>query len=205
MCESTAPGTGADLVRPRPWRRRGCRCTSLPTNWMSMGALMPKFRIWLTMSAGWKKNSMPGKCLGQFLAQLGDVTRRRAMVLLVERAEDFHVGGADGAVVGVGRVDAAVGQADVVDDRADLLRRDLRADELLDLIGGVGRFLDARGRCGCACAGGTARRPRSGRNPGRWSAAAPSKAGRSPGTRTRTSSASPARPPTDPRTSRGTA
>ena len=31
---------------------------------------MPKFRIWLTMSAGWKKNSTPGKRLGKYLAQM---------------------------------------------------------------------------------------------------------------------------------------
>ena len=40
-----------------------------PVNWTSIAAGRPKFRIWVTMSAGWKKNSMPGKPLGQFGAQ----------------------------------------------------------------------------------------------------------------------------------------
>jgi hypothetical protein len=31
-----------------------------PMNWMSMGAGVPKLRVWLTWSAGWKKNSTPG-------------------------------------------------------------------------------------------------------------------------------------------------
>jgi hypothetical protein len=38
--------------------------TSMPTNCTSMGAERPKFNIWLTMSAGWKKNSTPGYSRG---------------------------------------------------------------------------------------------------------------------------------------------
>ncbi len=32
--------------------------------WTSIAAGRPKFRIWVTMSAGWKKNSMPGNRFG---------------------------------------------------------------------------------------------------------------------------------------------
>ena len=32
----------------------------VPTTCTSIGAGNPKFKIWVTMSAGWKKNSLPG-------------------------------------------------------------------------------------------------------------------------------------------------
>ena len=35
-----------------------------PLTKTSIGAESPKFRIWLTMSAGWKKNSTPGNRFG---------------------------------------------------------------------------------------------------------------------------------------------
>lgn len=35
-----------------------------PVTWTSIGAGSPKFRIWLTMSAGWKKKVTPGNSRG---------------------------------------------------------------------------------------------------------------------------------------------
>ena len=39
-------------------------CTSLPTTCRSIGAGTPKFRIWLTMSAGRKAKEVPGNWRG---------------------------------------------------------------------------------------------------------------------------------------------
>ena len=61
----------------------------------------------------------------------------------IERDEDFRVGGPDGAVVAVRSIDAAVGQADVVDDAHEFARRNLAADALVDQIGEARCFLDA--------------------------------------------------------------
>jgi hypothetical protein len=40
-----------------------------PVNCTSMAAGRPKLRIWVTMSAGWKKNSTPGKRRGSSAQQ----------------------------------------------------------------------------------------------------------------------------------------
>ena len=85
-----------------------------------------------------------------------DVIRRSAWCSGVQRDEDVRVGRADGAGVGVGRVDAAVGQADVVEDarRVRPSGISLRID-CLDL---VGRAWPSP-RCACrsarGCAAGT--------------------------------------------------
>ena len=55
-----------DLARPG---RGSCR-RRVPMNWMSIGAGRPKFRIWLTMSAGWKMKSVPGNSLGSSMRSL---------------------------------------------------------------------------------------------------------------------------------------
>ena len=76
---------------------------------------MPKLRICVTMSAGWKKNSMPGKRLGNSRAQFVHVFLRRPVVRL-QGNQDFGIHGADRARIAVGQIDAAIGQADVVED-----------------------------------------------------------------------------------------
>ncbi len=62
-CVSTAPG-----IRRMRLARMPASCwlaaTSAPENCTSMADGSPKLRIWLTMSAGWKANSTPGKRLG---------------------------------------------------------------------------------------------------------------------------------------------
>ena len=55
------------------------------------------------------------------------------MVLLVEGDEDFPVGRRNLRAVAQGQVDAAVGDADVVQHRGDFVRRDLLAEELGDV------------------------------------------------------------------------
>jgi hypothetical protein len=54
--------------------------------------------------------------------------------------------GANGRRRAVGEVDAAVRQADVVDDRAEMRARDALADDVLHAIAEGRRLLDARAR-----------------------------------------------------------
>ena len=50
---------------------------SAPATCTSIGAGEPKFRIWLTMSAGRNEKVVPGNALRQLLAQLLDIGRGR--------------------------------------------------------------------------------------------------------------------------------
>ncbi len=99
-----------------------------------MGAGNPKFKICVTMSAGWKKNSTPGNCARQIFAQPADVIRRRMMMLLIQAHQNFSVAGADHAGVAVGQVDAGVGQPDVVEDRVQFVFGDLLPQIGFDLV-----------------------------------------------------------------------
>src|SRR5262249_4249073 len=62
--------------------------------------------------------------------------------------ENFRVRGADHTGVAVREIDAAVGQADVVEERDNLVFRNHLSNRLVDLIGQAGRFFDAQaGAC----------------------------------------------------------
>ena len=67
----------------------------------------------------------------------------RRVVILFERNQDVGVRRADHAAVVVSRVDAAVGQAHVVDDAVQFARRNLPADRLIDQIADARGLLDA--------------------------------------------------------------
>ena len=97
-----------------------------PTTWTSIGAGRPKFRIWLTMSAGMNEKWTPGNCSASSSRRSSDVVRGRP-VLLAERDQDVGVAGPDRRRVRVGEVEPAVRQADVVDDAGDLAPRDDRS------------------------------------------------------------------------------
>ena len=56
------------------------------------------------------------------------------MMFLVQAHEDLGIAGTDHARVAVGLVDAGVGQPDVVQNGLQLPRRDLLAQECLNLI-----------------------------------------------------------------------
>ncbi len=86
-----------------------------------------------------------GERLRQLLAQPLhiDVGRRLAFI---QRHQNVGVEDADGPGIAVGNVDAADGEADVVDDARHARRRNDRADLLLDLIGQRRRLLDSGSR-----------------------------------------------------------
>src|SRR5580658_3661928 len=65
-------------------------------------------------------------------------------MIFVEVDEYIGIAGANRCRGGVGGVDAAIGQADVVDDSGDLARRNQLTDGGLDLIAQRGRILDAQ-------------------------------------------------------------
>ena len=71
------------------------------------------------------------KALGQFAAQIGDMGRRRRMLLL-QRDQNFAVHRTDGGRVAQRDIDAAIGQADVVEDDVDLILADDLADRAFD-------------------------------------------------------------------------
>src|SRR5277367_4415597 len=75
-------------------------------------------------------------------AQLLDVVVG-GMVLFGERDLDVGVSGADRRGVGVGGVESAVGQADVVDDGDDLLLRDRLPYGVVDPVADGGHVFDA--------------------------------------------------------------
>ena len=64
-------------------------CRSYPTTWISIGEGKPKFKIWLTMSAGRKEKSTPGNCVRQLQAQIVDILFSRTML---RRQRDHDVG-----------------------------------------------------------------------------------------------------------------
>ena len=152
---------------------------------MSIGAGEPKFRIWLTMSAGGNENVTPGKRLRQHFAQLLDVLGRRRVAFL-ERDLDVAVLRADDAGVVVGQVDARDRQADVVDHRLDLLRRNDFADAPSARRRTGSRLPRRACRPACARASGSGRHRPTGRNSGRGTAAARTNRARTQGSTRRT-------------------
>ncbi len=123
-------------------RARALAAMSSPLNCTSMAAGRPKFRICVTMSAGWKKNSMPGKRLGSSARSVRHELLGRPVAVL-QRHQDLGVEGADGAGVAVRQVDAAVGHAEVVEDGFELVGRHQLADRGFHLVGQARGFLDA--------------------------------------------------------------
>ncbi len=83
-----------------------------------------------------------GKSARQVAADRRDVIRGRPVIGL-ERDHDVGVRGADGARGRVRQVDGAVGQADVVEDRVHLARRDDLPDGGFDQVGEPRGLLDA--------------------------------------------------------------
>ncbi len=98
-----------------------------------MGAGSPKFRIWPTISAGWKKKVKVGKFALQARADFADIIGGGAVLAGVQRNQDFAVEGADGGGVAERDVEAAVGQADVVENVGQLGGRNHLADGIFHL------------------------------------------------------------------------
>ena len=113
-----------------------------PATCTSIGAGEPKFRIWLTISAGRKEKVEPGKLCGSTSAQLLDIIGGGGMIF-VQRDQDIAVLRAHAAGIEIGAVGAADRQADIVDDRAQLVGRDDLADAALDMVEQGRGFFDA--------------------------------------------------------------
>ena len=122
------------------------------------------------MSAGWKKNSMPGKRFGSS-ARSSVTNSSVGRCPSLQRQQDLAVERADGAGVAVREVDAAVRHAEVVEDGLELVRRDQLADRRLDLVGEARGLLDAgagrRAHVQADLAGVDAREEVAARAPGR--------------------------------------
>ena len=96
------------------------------------------------MSAGRNEKVTPGKAARKLLAQ-GFHKGVRGGFSLPEGHQHVGVKDADRSCVLIGQIDAARGQADVVDDALDPIRRDDRTDFFLDLVvGDPRRLLDSR-------------------------------------------------------------
>ena len=116
---------------------------------------------------GWLEEEFDaGKFRRQRSAQFVDVAAGRAVAFL-QRDQDFRVERADDAGIAVGQVDAAIGQADIVEDRLQFVGRD-------GLAAGTGRprrrgarFPRRACRWRRACAAGSRSRRRWERNPAR--------------------------------------
>ena len=88
-----------------------------------------------------------GKASVERVAQLLHVVIGR-VVLFSERNLNVGIGGTDGGGVGIRGIDAAVGQADVVDDGRDLILGNGLADGVVDLIAELSDVFDARAGAG---------------------------------------------------------
>ena len=142
MRRSAVPGT-IWIRRSSLSANRRLSSTSYPVTWMSIGEGRPKFRIWLTMSAGRNEKSTPGNCSRQLQAQIMDILFRRSMVR-VQADQNVGVRRSGGGGIAVGEVDAAVGQADVVDDAGDFARWNLLTYEALDPVAEARGLFDSR-------------------------------------------------------------
>src|SRR5260370_32133491 len=91
-----------------------------------------------------KEELHAGKTLRKFFAQFVDVRASGLSALLLELDKNFRVGAPDGAGVAVGEVDAAVRQADIVEDGGEFVLRDGFADDAVYLVGEARGFLDAQ-------------------------------------------------------------
>src|SRR5260370_7921387 len=85
-----------------------------------------------------------GKTLWKFFAKFVDVRASGFSALLLELDKNFRVGAPDGAGVAVGEVDAAVRQADIVEDRGEFVLRDGFTDDAVYLVGEARGLLDAQ-------------------------------------------------------------
>ena len=95
------------------------------------------------MSAGWKKKVRSGKRARRMVRSFARVGGGRP-VLRLERDQDLAVGRRHERRVAEGQVDAAGGEADVVEDGVDLVGRDRLADHVLDLGEAALGLLEAR-------------------------------------------------------------
>src|SRR6266571_1086768 len=84
------------------------------------------------------------EALRKFFAQIVDVRAGGLAAFLPQLDKNLRVGRSDGAGVAVGQVNAAVGQANVVQDGRDLVFGNRFADDSIDLIGKARGFLDAQ-------------------------------------------------------------
>src|SRR6267143_2632425 len=93
-----------------------------------------------------KEKLHAGKALRELFAQIIDVHAGGLAVYFLQLDKKFRVGTPDGAGVAVGKVYAAVGQADIVEDRGQRVLRDGLANDAVYLVGEARRFLDAQTR-----------------------------------------------------------
>src|SRR6266850_2892874 len=86
------------------------------------------------------------EALGEFLAQVVDVHAGRLAADFFQLNQDFRIGASDRARVAVGKIDAAVGQADVVENRGQFVLRNGFPDDAIDLVGETRRFFNTQTR-----------------------------------------------------------
>ncbi len=92
---------------------------------------------------GWQeREGHPGKLFRECESKLVNVVIR-GMVVGRKRNKNVGIGCADWSRIAIGKIDAAVRQADVIDDIVHFAWRNLLSNRLLDLIAKVGGFLDA--------------------------------------------------------------
>src|SRR6266850_3229847 len=87
-----------------------------------------------------------GETLGEFLAQVVDVHAGRLAADFFQLNQDFRVGAPNRARVAVGKIYAAVGQADVVEDRGQFFFWNGFADDTIDLVGDSSGFFNTQTR-----------------------------------------------------------
>ena len=97
---------------------------------------------------GLEEELHPRKTSRQFAAQPAHVPRGGVMVFRIQRHQNLGVTATNHARTGVGEIDARVGNADVIQDRLQLLLRNLAAQDLLHFIAQTRRFFHPQARPG---------------------------------------------------------
>src|SRR5258708_27581559 len=95
---------------------------------------------------GLKEKLHAGKTLRKLFAQIIDVHAGGLSAHFFQLHKKFRVGAPDGASIAVCEVDAAVRQADIVENRSQLVLRDGFADDAVHLVAEPGRSFDAQAR-----------------------------------------------------------
>ena len=193
MRRSAMPGMRRIWFMMRSARSR-LAATFLPTSWTSIGRGQPEVEDLADDVVGQKVEVRAWKFPGQAGSERAHELFRGAVVR-GERDHDVGIGRAHRRRVAVNGVNAAVGQADLVQDVEQLVAGDLAADGFLHQVADAGGLFDAGPGLGAQMQLELARCRTPGRNPGRSRGRAESSKGKRAGraapktTRRRTSTA----------------
>ncbi len=115
-----------------------------PMSCTSIGAGTPKFKIWLTISAGWKKNCVLGNSAVNFSLRSAMYAGVVVLCSGFSPIRYFCIRASDRSIVAVRHVQRAVRKPDVVHDISEFAGRYFAPDKLVHLVAQARRLFDAQ-------------------------------------------------------------